>query len=105
GGEYPTHPACRAVRVLDVHKGHMTGDEIERPRPQKLESGRVRDTVLDPERLLGFSSTAPVDDRGRGVDRDDLRPALREPPRKISVPTSQVENMTSTDAPDHQQER
>src|SRR5207249_1174498 len=62
GVEDSTYLADRAVRVLDVHKGHMTGDEIERPRPQKLESGRVRDTVLDPERLLGFSSTGPVDE-------------------------------------------
>src|SRR5437867_10993680 len=105
GVEDSTYLADRAVRVLDVHKGHMTGDEIERPRPQKLESGRVRDTVLDPERLLGFSSTGPVDDRGRCVDRDDLRPALREPPRKVSVPASQVENMQSTDVPDDPQER
>src|SRR5213079_144190 len=97
GMEGSTDLADRTVRVLDVHERHMTGDEIERLRSQKLELGRVRDAVLDPERLLGFSSAGPLDDRGRGVDGDDLRTGLREPPGKVSIPASQVENIKSTD--------
>src|SRR5438132_13708771 len=57
GAEESTDLADRAVRVLDVHEGHMTGDEIERPRPQNLESGRVRAAALAPDRLMGISST------------------------------------------------
>src|SRR5204863_117792 len=89
--------ADHTVRMLDVHECHVRGHEIQRPGPQKLEPGRVRDVVLDPERLLGFSSASPLDDRGRGVDGDDLRTGLREPPRKVSIPASQVENIKSTD--------
>src|SRR5437773_664019 len=105
GPEDSSYFADRTVRMLDVHECHVTGHEIQRPGPQNLEPGRVRDVVLDPERLLGFSSAGPLDDRGRGVDGDDLRTGLREPPRKVSIPASQVENIKSTDVPDDPQER
>src|SRR5438046_8743134 len=99
GPEDSSYLADRTVRMLDVHECHVRGHEIQRPGPQKLEPGRVRDVVLDPERLLGFPSPSPLDDRRRGVAGDDLRTGPPAPPRTVALPAFQVENRKSSGHP------
>src|SRR2546426_4478529 len=66
--EDPTDFADRGARVLHVHQGHVARHEIEAAVSEKLESGRVRDTVLDPEWLVRFPSAGPFHNRGRWND-------------------------------------
>src|SRR2546422_10980458 len=63
--EDPTDFADRGARVLHVHQGHVARHEIHAAVSEKLESGRVRDTVLDPEWLPGVPSVGPLAHLGR----------------------------------------
>src|SRR3989442_15095598 len=62
--EDPTDFADRGARVLHVHQGHVASHEIHAGVPEKLESGRVRDTALDPEWLGGVPGAGPFPTQG-----------------------------------------
>src|SRR2546426_6793679 len=70
--EDPTDFADRGARVLHVHQGHVARHEIEAAVSKKLESGRVRDTVLDPEWLGRFPTAGPAPNRGGCIAGHDL---------------------------------
>src|SRR2546422_3790783 len=65
--EDPTDFADRGARVLHVHQGHVARHEIHARVPEKLESGRVRDTVPNPEWLLRLSTASPPAKTCRGI--------------------------------------
>src|SRR2546428_11689804 len=73
--EDPTDFADSGARVLHVHQGHVARHEIHGGVPEKLESGSVRDTVLDPERLPRFSTAGPLHNRGPRTHGHDF-PAI-----------------------------
>src|SRR2546425_6955044 len=102
--EYPTDFADRGACVLHVHQGHVACHEIHAGIPEKLEAGRVRDPVLDPERLLRFPSAGPFHNPGRGIDGHDFRALPAKPTGKVPVPASQVQDAKPTDLPHHPQE-
>src|SRR3989442_7497793 len=86
----PTDFADCSARVLHVHQGHVARHEIHAGVPEKLESGRVRDMVLDPERLLRFPSAGPLDDRGRCIDGHDYLAFPAESTGEVPVPPSEA---------------
>src|SRR5947209_5398164 len=88
GVEDPTDLPDGGARVLHVHQGHVACHEIEAAGSEKVEPGRVRDPVLDPERLLRFPSAGPFHNRGGGIDGYDFRASPAEPTGKVPVPAS-----------------
>src|SRR6266571_8325563 len=103
--EDPTDFADRGARVLHVHQGHIARHEIHAGVPEKLESGSVRDTVLDPEGLLRFASAGPLHNRGRCIDGHYSRAFPAESTGEVPVPASEVQDAKPTDVPHDTEER
>src|SRR2546430_10949590 len=97
--EDPTDFADRGARDLHVHQGHVARHEIYAGVPEKLKSGSVRDTVLDPEWLVRFPTAGPLHNRGRCIDGPDFRAFPAETTGEGPAPPTQGHDPQPTHRP------